>query len=220
MRKAVTMFADPDERIMGPSILEHSSIEYIEKDLRDLRRSDRTIVIGIEGFGGSGKSTIAARLRDALVSAAVVHMDSFIVKDKVLEPSWDNGAFDHTRLREQVLIPAREGLPVEYQAFLWHVNKLSDAMIQVPAVEFLVVEGISAYHPIIASYYDDKIWVDTPIEVARERGRARDADNENEAHWDLWAENDLRYLEAHRSDRVADAILSNTKEQPILGQAI
>lgn len=201
-------------------MLKHSTIEHIEKDLRDLRRGDRTVVIGIEGFGGSGKSTIAARLRDALVSAAVVQMDSFIVKDKVLEPSWDNGAYDHIRLKEQVLIPARGGLPIEYQEFLWDENKVSDAMIQVPAVEFLVVEGISAYHPIIASYYDYKIWVDTPIEVARERGRARDADNENEEHWDLWAENDLRYLKAHRSDRVADAILSNTTEQSIGEQAI
>lgn len=186
-----------------------TTISNITHELRDLKRGAGPIIIGIEGFGGSGKSTTAELLKDALGSAFVVPMDDFIIRDKVLEPSWDKGAYDRARLEEQVLLPASEGHPVKYQQFLWDANALSTERVEIPDVDFLIIEGISAYHPSIATYYDYKIWIDTPIEVARERGRARDLDNENAAHWDLWAENDLRYLQAYQPDQVADAVISN-----------
>ncbi|HEX7368067.1 MAG TPA: hypothetical protein VF261_00215, partial [Candidatus Saccharimonadales bacterium] len=68
------------------------------------------------------------------------------------------------------------------------------------------VEGISCYHPDIARYYDYKIWVDTSIETAKERGRARDGNNENAQYWDLWAENDLRYQQKYHPEQVADFV--------------
>jgi uridine kinase len=72
----------------------------------------------------------------------------------------------------------------------------------------VIVEGISAYHRSIAPYYDYKIWVHTPIEVARERGRARDGSNENAQHWDLWAQYDLAYQERYHPETVADLVVS------------
>jgi uridine kinase len=70
----------------------------------------RPVLIGIEGFGGSGKTTFATELRPALDSAYVVGLDDFIVKDKLANAPWDTGAFDHVRLQQQVLQPARTGV--------------------------------------------------------------------------------------------------------------
>ena len=78
-----------------------------------------------------------------------------------------------------------------------------------PDSDYLIIEGISAFHPAIASYYDYKIWIETPIEVAKQRGKLRDAGNENEQHWDLWAENDLAYQQKYHPERYADFIFDN-----------
>lgn len=54
------------------------------------------IIIGIEGFGGSGKTTLANNLKDKLNKRAVISIDSFIVKEsaqhgKPQEETFDTG---------------------------------------------------------------------------------------------------------------------------------
>lgn len=166
------------------------------------------ILIAIEGFGGAGKTTFAEKLAKELGKTEIIHIDDFIVKDKILEPSWDKGGFDRARLERQVLKPAREGKAVQYQRLMWQENKLSEFVV-VPASRYLIIEGISSYHPGIAHYYDFKIWIDTPLAIAKERGHARDGSNENAAHWDLWAENDARYQQKHHPELDADFVYSN-----------
>ena len=161
-------------------------------ELKKLPARQRAVLIAIDGYGGSGKSTFAMKLRTALSSAFVFNIDDFIVKEKITDSSWDKSVFDRNRLEQQVLLPASRGEQIRYQRLIWQSNSLSEPIV-VPDVDYLIVDGISSYHPGIASYYDHKIWIDTPIEVARERGRARDAGKENAQHWDRWAKNDLLY---------------------------
>ena len=189
--------------------MNHSPLSEIVTELRRRRQDDSIFLVAIEGFGGSGKSTFAASLKDALGSAFVVNIDDFIVKERIIDSSWDKSAFDRQRLEAQVLIPASGKKQVRYQRLVWDTNKLS-APITVPNVDYLIVEGISSYHPDIAHYYDYKIWIDTPIEVAKERGRSRDGNNENAQHWDLWAANDLAYQEHFHPDQVADSVVNGT----------
>lgn len=163
------------------------------------------MLIGVEGYGGAGKTTFASQLADALKSAYVVHMDDFIVKENLMEPSWDSGAFDWERLERQILLPVHAGHPACYQRLVWETNSLTD-MIAVPEVDYLIVEGISAYHPSIEQYYDYKIWVETPLKSAKQRGSARDGSNENSASWDVWARNDIAYQHMYHPERRADYI--------------
>jgi uridine kinase len=137
-----------------------------------------------------------------------VHLDDFIVKEKLTEPSWDKGTFDRDRLEAQVLKPLRQGHNAAFQRLIWESNTLSDP-VRIPSVDLVIVEGISSYHPNIADYYGFKIWVETPMEIAKERGRARDGSNENAQYWDLWAANDLAYQEKFHPDQSADFIFRN-----------
>ncbi|MEU4196679.1 hypothetical protein AB0E69_32575 [Kribbella sp. NPDC026611] len=173
--------------------------------VRGLRVDGRPVLVGVEGYGGSGKSTFAAKLAEALGDAYVVGIDDFIVKDRLADTPWDEGAFDHARLERQVLAPARAGQTVAYQKLIWETDELG-APVTVPPIGFLIVEGISAYLPSLAKYYDYKIWVDTPIEIASARGRARDGSNENAAHWDRWATFDLAYQTKYHPEKTADAV--------------
>ena len=182
-------------------------IEVAEKII-SVKPAHHPILIAIEGFGGSGKSTIASRLAESLGSAFVIGIDDFIVKEKLTEPSWDTGAFDRTRLERQVLTPIANRQPVSYQKLIWQTNQLSEQMT-VPNVDYLIIEGISSYHPDIEKYYDYKIWIDTPIDIANKRGHARDGSNENAQHWELWSQNDLRYQQKHHPEVVADFVIKN-----------
>ncbi|HEY4963902.1 MAG TPA: hypothetical protein VIH90_04365 [Candidatus Saccharimonadales bacterium] len=184
-------------------------IDDVVKTIKDSKTVNRPVLIGVEGFGGSGKTTFAERLSTALASSYVVNIDDFIVKEKLIESSWDKGGFDRERLEQQVLIPASAQQPVSYQELIWETNSLSKPKI-VPSVDYLIVEGISSYHPDIAHYYDYKIWINTPIEVAKQRGQVRDKGNENEDKWDMWAENDLRYQRKYHPELMADFIVENS----------
>lgn len=184
------------------------TIEDIAATIKRQRKSTNPCLIGIEGCGGSGKTTLAQALAGTLAYAYVVSIDDFIVKEKLAEPSWDLGAFDRGRLERQVLRPARNGEPIAFQRLDWATNTLCSP-IPVPAVSYLIVEGISAYHPVIERYYDFKIWVDTPLATAQARGHARDGGSENAAYWDLWAQNDLAYQQQYHPEARADFIYLN-----------
>jgi uridine kinase len=181
------------------------TVQDIANQITNTETNTHPVLIGVEGFGGSGKTTFATKLCEVLGSAYVVNIDGFIVKEKITEPSWDKGGFDRQRLEKQVLLTATTQQSVQYQELIWETNKLSAPKV-VPSVDYLIVEGISCYHPDIAHYYDFKIWVDTPIKLAKQRGRARDGSNENAQYWDLWAENDIAYQAKYHPEQQADFI--------------
>ena len=185
------------------------TIEQIAADIRQKRSPVRPALIGVDGFGGAGKTTFAHHLADALGSAYVVSLDDFMVKEKLAESSWDSGVFDRVRLEQQVLLPASQRRPVRYQRLIWDTNTLSEP-VTVPVVDYLIIEGISAYHPSIEHYYDYKIWVDTSLEVAQTRGHARDGSNENAQYWELWEQDDRTYQQQYHPEQRADFVFMNT----------
>jgi uridine kinase len=183
-------------------------IEEILSKIKSREYKEKPILIGVEGFGGAGKSTLANKLKNALGNAYIVQTDDFIIKENLTLVSPDMECYDLKRLEQEVLMPAANGKTISFQKLDWASNKLSKP-IEVPPVDYLIVEGITSYHPDIVKYYDYKIWVDTPIDVASKRGREKDAGTENEQHWDLWSKNDLSYKVKYQPEKVADFVIEN-----------
>lgn len=185
------------------------SLEDILDTIKNLQYKDYPILIGIEGFGGSGKSTLAAKLNDSLGDTSyIIQTDDFVIEEKLTLVSPDMECYDLERLEKEVLIPAKNNGIVRYRKLNWDTFELGE-LVHVPPVDYLIIEGISAYHPSIANYYDLKIWVDTPIEIATRRGREKDAGTVNEQHWELWSKNDVAYKAKYKPDAVADCIYAN-----------
>jgi uridine kinase len=183
-----------------------SNISSVIEQIGKIEKDRGSILIAIEWFGGSGKTTFSNKLQKALEDSIVVHIDDFIIKENLNENSWDKGAFDRSRLERQVLIPIKNNLEAKYQKLIWDTNTLSEH-ITLPQVWYIIVEGISSYHPDIEMYYDYKVWIDTPINIAKERWRNRDGNNN--ISWDMWAQNDLDYKTRYHPERRADIIVTN-----------
>lgn len=50
-------------------------------------KQHKPVLIAIEGFGGSGKTTLAGQLKVALQDAYIINIDDFIIKARLTEPS-------------------------------------------------------------------------------------------------------------------------------------
>jgi uridine kinase len=179
-----------------------------------LTHTDQPFLIAISGFGGSGKSTLARALKRALEqtleSATIIGMDEFWNPNGDVRSS-DWTAFDRNRLEAQVLRPTRAGQAIRHQEFDWQTAQLG-AWRDVPASQYLIIEGISALHPNLLEYYDFRVWVDCPLETARDRGLARGyakGNDETEVWTTRWLPNDRDYFEKYRPDRLADFVYSN-----------
>lgn len=184
------------------------TLEDIAAHLKKSSLSNRPITIAIEGFGGAGKSTFAAKLKRELSDAYVIDIDDFFLKEKMSDAIKSN--FDRKRLEKQVLLPLRNGHPAAYQKLEYATNTLSK-FIKVPSVKYLIIEGVSSFHPDIAHYMDYKIWIDAPREVADARGRRRDKElgNNNGALWDNWTKTYQDYKDMHNLEAAADFIFDN-----------
>lgn len=172
-------------------------------------------IIAVSGFGGSGKSTISKKLSECLDKAPVVCVDSFFIDNTTTVYSlWDIMDFD--RLTNEVLIPFSLGKEIiSYGHYDWGNNSIKH-QISVPKSKYLIVEGVGLFRPELLEFFDYKIWIDCPIDMALERGKQRDQvlyDDSQEEKWDgIWKENDLQCFNTYKPKEIADLIVNNVAE--------
>lgn len=182
------------------------------KAIIGLKKSpNQLVIIGISGFGGAGKSTLANLLKQQLGGAEVVPIDDFIIGPKDQRSS-DWATFDRPRLIAEILEVARPNKVIkymQYQSGVW-ANNLKGKPREIKPSRYLIVEGCSVIHPILTKYYDLSVWVDVPLDVATAQAKARDSSqtNNQDKLWDeVWNPNDLDYFNQFRPDWLADVKL-------------
>ena len=181
-------------------------MEITEQLIKTIKNLPTPTLVGVSGFGGSGKSSVAKKLGEAL-NAAVVGVDSFQTKgafDSVFS-LWE--IMDYARLEKEVFQPFKNNESVIYYG---HFNSKSESISETVEVKnngILIVEGVGLFRPELLKYFSYKIWVDLPIEEAITRGKKRDREeygNPTDELWDgMWKDNDLQYLEAYKPKETA-----------------
>lgn len=145
-------------------------------------------IVGIDGLGGSGKTTLAnefaVKLRREDVSVQILHLDDFIYPKDVryddTYPEWYcyyNLQWRYGYLIREVLEPIRQGMKLSKQLELY--DRESDRY-RVVEMDFemstvFIVEGVFLQREELREYFDFVIYVDADRKTRMKRLIQRDS---------------------------------------------
>ncbi len=166
----------------------YNETETLWKDIQEKHPNGG--VIGISGYGGSGKTELGKILGRDKPGIQLVHVDDYLDWPKTCKRNDDGSGVDFDAIVNAHITPFKNG--------------------RKPA-KYLIIEGIKLYSAERQKYFDYRIWVDTSIDKANNHGQARD--KQNQKLWEeVWVPNELAFEKKHNPKQYADAFYSwNTK---------
>lgn len=185
-----------------------SAVDELARWVLGRPRRRLTLLVGIDGPGGAGKTTLAEGIARRDPSVAVVHMDDFYWPSREQPPSphGDAEGFDWHRLERQVLAPLAGDRESRYQRYEWGTDVLGEwRTIQPGGV--VIVEGVSALRRELRLYYDGGAFVACPRHTRLARGLARDGEGARAVWLDQWMPAEDRYFARHSPQEGADVIV-------------
>jgi uridine kinase len=168
-------------------------------------------IVGIDGRGGSGKSTLGRALA-AEHGGVVVELDDFYrpARERRVPPLGHGGNYDLPRVRAQVLEPLRRGEAARYQRYDWDADAPAE-WHDVPAGGLVIVEGTYALSYGLREAYDVRIWVEAPYELRLARGIERDGEAARATWTGEWMPAEDAYVAAQDPVAVADVVVDGTR---------
>ncbi|MEV0261312.1 hypothetical protein AB0I49_08200 [Streptomyces sp. NPDC050617] len=140
-------------------------------------------LVAVDGHAGSGKTTFAGRLSEALGGAPVLHLDDLATHEELF--GWTG------RLCEQVLGPLGRGETARYRAYDWVRRRFSEVKEAAPE-PVVLVEGVGAGRRALRPHLSCLLWMELPRGDSWARGRRRDGPGLS-GFWDGW----MRAEQAH-----------------------
>lgn len=144
--------------------------------------NNTVLLIGISGGSGSGKTTFAKRLKEALnETCQIITQDSYYI-DQSDKFDHDGGSvnFDHPSaldfdLLAKQLKQLKSGNSVEIPQYNFSTHKREEITIPLQPTKIILVDGILLFsQPQIFEILDHKIFVDCPEELRFTRRLERD----------------------------------------------
>ncbi len=189
-------------------------IQEVVRFVTRLVAPDRSVLVGIDGGAGAGKTTFAhwfARaIQETTTPVSIVRMDNFCRpsaewrKDHAVVSD-----LDCKRLREKVLIPLHSGEAARFQLYDWPADRLKDwAAIDVGGIT--IVDGVTATRNELSGYYDLRIWFSCPrdVRVSRLLGRG----DTPAAEIEHWMPSEDRYIASHAPEEIAHLVIDSTAD--------
>ena len=140
-------------------------------------------MIGIAGGSGSGKSTVARNVAQALGTGTVAFIDmdgyyanfAHLPMDERRKVNWDHpSAFDWDLLVEQ-LTQLASGTPIEKPVYDFVTHTRSAASVTIPPADVIVIDGILLFFDArVRDLCDVKVFVDADADIRLIRRIRRD----------------------------------------------
>jgi energy-coupling factor transporter ATP-binding protein EcfA2 len=190
-----------------PSTEDVDEIDTIDQIVQlTLRRSatcGHTKVVSVDGPAGSGKTTLAAALADALgergLDVAVLHMDDFYEGWAGLQPDLE------PRLVGQVFEPLSHERLGHWQRYDWAAEAF-DGWIDLPAVDVLVLEGCGSGARAYDPFRTTLVWVEADRATRIARGVERDGEQVL-PRWLSWMDREENHFRLNGTRGRADMAL-------------
>lgn len=166
----------------------------------------RPVVVGLSGYCGAGKSTLARALVGAVPGGVRLRGDDFLdpVRSHRRSSDWDG--VERDRLVGTVLDPFRRSVPGTFRRFDWSTRALGPEE-PVPRAAVLVVDLIGMLHPDVLPWLDLAVWCDVDPGTAALRGMRRDRllGRDHDRLWrDVWVPNDRDFARRFAPAEAAD----------------
>ncbi len=166
--------------------------------------SSSLILIGIDGCGGAGKSTLAKELAAELGNSQVVHVDNFYKpkedRVEVSEATLVHINFEFDRLKKQVLEPLEHGEVAKYKT-------ASGKEVEVKSTGYVIVEGLGTLGTELKSHFNHKVWIEASEAVRRQRGIGRDGEDWANTWDNEYLPQDARYVREQAPHQEADIVI-------------
>ncbi len=172
---------------------------------------EKPLVISIDGRCGSGKSSLAALIKEVF-SCNVFHMDDFYLPPHRRSEDWKTipaGNMDLVRFRQEVLLPVKGEKDVLYRPFDCQTGRLAEPT-PVPAAQLTVVEGSYSQHPELSDQYDLKIFLTSDSDVQRARLTAREGEGVH-SFYSHWMPMEERYFAAFDIEKKSNLIVDTSR---------
>jgi len=161
------------------------NIAEIAERIKERYTEGKTLIVGIDGLGGAGKSTVSQKLCGELrkdYNVTVLHIDDFIHRREVRYndsfPQWEcyyNLQWRYDYLKD-IIIPIRKGKT--FDGCIEFYDKDNDIYIlshtNIPSGSIVIIEGIFLQRSELGGMFDFMIYIDIPEEIRLERVLDRD----------------------------------------------
>ena len=157
------------------------------EEIKKMQSPDHTVIIGIDGLGGAGKSTVSEKIKNIFsedgIQITILHIDDFIhpraVRYSEKAEEWECYYYLQWRydyLTREIIKPIRSGAPFHKKIELYDKDNdsyfLSDTDIPVGSV--VIIEGIFLQREELQDIFDYMIYIDVPEETRLRRVLERD----------------------------------------------
>jgi uridine kinase len=159
-------------------------------------------LVGVDGHAGSGKTTFADRLAEALGGAPVLHLDDIATHEELF--AWTG------RLLREVVEPLSRGGTARYRPYDW-VTRGFGPPRDLPPAPVVIVEGVGAGRRALRPWLARLLWMELADEDAWERGRQRDGSAQS-AFWEGWVRAERRHFTKDPSKPFADLLVLQCSE--------
>ncbi|MHC5907687.1 uridine kinase family protein [Streptomyces sp. S6] len=159
-------------------------------------------LIGVDGHAGSGKSTFAGRLAEALGGAPVLRIDDVASHAELF--GWTE------RVLTGVVGPFSRGEDGTCAPYDWRTRAFGPPRT-LPAAPVVLIEGVGAGRRALRPHLAAVLWMDLDRETAWARGRARDGTEQRE-FWDGWVRAERAHFAEDPTRPFANLLVRQTSE--------
>lgn len=177
----------------------------------EARQGASCVFVALDGRCGSGKTTLAARLAAQFPASVTLHTDDYYLPLERRAPGWQHtpcANMDLARLRAEALEPLRAGYVGQSRAYCCGAGayRAAGALLPQPLV---IVEGSYALHPMLAGFYDLRVFVTCSAAQQAQRLQAREGER-YAAFANRWIPLEEAYFAQYRIEQNAQLVIDTT----------